>query len=276
MHPILSVEPAKESPAFTPVRKTLENLLDSLKASQAITQASVYLREFDQGDWICLNPREKYHPASLMKVALLISYLRVAQSNADMLKETLLFDKPDSVVINPQFYAGPSIQPGKQYTIHELLYYMIAYSDNNATWLLSQHIDNNQLKTVFADVGLPEPLSDDLKFTMTTQDISVFFKIIFNSTYLSPEYSEYAAQLMGNCSFHDGFVRGLPENTRIWHKFGEWRSAGHDFELHEAGVLFIKDKPYLLTVMTRGKDTTKLAQAIGAIANKVYIGVSGP
>ncbi|HNM27553.1 MAG TPA: hypothetical protein PKL15_19045, partial [Saprospiraceae bacterium] len=56
----------------------------------------------------------------------------------------------------------------------------------------------------------------------------------------------------------------------LWHKFGEWRQVGYDYELHESGVFYIGDQPYLLTIMTKGKDTDKLAESIRILSGKVY------
>lgn len=272
----LSVERIDESPVFDPLKFDLARLVDSLKNGGALTQASVYIREFDHREWMALNKDEQYHPASLMKVPLLICCLQTLQLNPSLFDQKLVYDKPDSVQINPQFYAYPTIQPGKSYSVHELLYYMIAYSDNNATWLLARHFDTSRMKKLFADFCLPEPVPDDLKFTMSAKDYSTFIKAIYSCSLLSPEYSEYAADLMSNCSFREGFAKGFPEGTRMWHKFGEWRSMGFDYELHESGIVNIKDKPYLITIMTKGRDTEKQAEIIRLISRRIYDKIPTP
>jgi len=272
----LSVERADESDLFNPMKAALEPLINDLRRDGAATQISVYIREFEQRGWMALNPDERYHPASLMKVALLISYLQAAQADPPLLKKELVFHQPTHGQINPQFYPAASIQPGKKYTIHDLLYYMIAYSDNNATYLLASHFDNSRLKKLFSDFCLPEPIEDDLKFTLTAKEASVFCKAIYSSACLSPEFSEYAADMLSNCSFQEGFVKGFPPDTKMWHKFGEWRHTGQDYELHESGLVFIKDKPYLITVMTKGKDTTRLAECIQAVSRMIYEKIPSP
>lgn len=276
IRPLLSIDQSCESAKFEPLKANLTTLLDNSKREGDITQASVYLRKFKQGEWFALNDEERYHPASLMKVALLLSYLRMAEATPGLLTQKWVFEKPRSVEINPQYYAAPTIEEGKAYTVHELLYYMVAHSDNNATWLLTSKLDVSVTKKLFADLGLPEPVEDkdDLKFTLTAKEYSVFFKAIYNSACLSPEYSEYAAALLSNCTFKEGFAKGFPENTEMWHKFGEWRSAGQDCELHESGVVYIHDVPYLVTVMTKGKDTDRLAKTIRAVSKVIYENVS--
>ena len=268
------MEPKHESKKYGVLKSKLADLLENLKKEGAISEASVYLKELERGEWISLNGEERYRPASLMKIPLLLSYLRMAEATPGLLTQKLVYKKPDSVTISTQFYAPPAVQPGKEYTIHELLYFMVAHSDNNATWLLASKFDASVTKKLFDDFGLPEPVDDDEKFTLTPKECSVFFNAIYNVAYLSPEYSEYAAALLSNCTFQEGFVKGFPKDTKMWHKFGEWRGVGHDSELHESGIVYIHDKPYLLTVMTKGKDTDKLAEAIRAISQKTYEYVS--
>jgi beta-lactamase class A len=54
------------------------------------------------------------------------------------------------------------------------------------------------------------------------------------------------------------------------HKFGE---AGNQFEkqLHETGIIYLNSNPYLLSVMTKGKDNAQLSKLIGEISAAVYL-----
>lgn len=269
VRPPMTMEPVCESKTLLPLRKELARLTDSLKNTGVIRQASVYVREFERGEWLSVNDAERYHPASLMKIALMLSILQMTEANPGLLKENLAYEKPRSVEITPQFFNYPAIEAGKSYTVHELLYYMIANSDNNATWLLSGRVDFALTKKLFADLGLPEPATDDLKFTLTARECAVFFDVIYNAALFGPEYADYAARLLSNCAFREGFRKGFPENTRMWHKFGEWRHAGHDYELHEAGVVYLRERPYLVAVMTRGTDTEKQAAAIQVLTRAI-------
>ncbi len=276
--PVLSVERRVEAPYFMPLKEKLNSLIETLKKQGDVNDVSVYLAEFDHYDWMSINTGERYHPASLMKVAMLICYLRMAESNPGLLEKELLFEQPPAGKISEQYYKGLSIEPGKKYQIQQLLTYMIAYSDNNATWVLSQYFDPQLLRKLFVDLGLDPPVADEASFTMTAKDYTTFFDAIYNSSYLTPEYSDYAAELLKNCSFGDGFVKGigLDRDSLMWHKFGEWRLAGHDFELHESGVIHVKGKPYLLTIMTRGKNTPNLAKSISLLSQTVYESLATP
>jgi beta-lactamase class A len=271
--PLLSVEPECESKRFAGLRSNLHHLVDSLQSAGCLAQASVYLREFDHGEWMSVNGDVAYHPASLTKTALLLACLRLAETYPGMLTQKVRYDPPDSVQINPQYFQGESIRPGQTYTVHELLYYMIAHSDNHAAWVVASRIDAATLRKMFSDLGLQEPHLDDLQFKMTAKECSTFLKAIYNVAYLSPEYSDYAARLLSECQFKKGFVRGLPQGTKLWHKFGEWNAPQHLNELHESGVIYLREKPYLLTVMTKGKNNDQLAESISKITEETAEGV---
>lgn len=174
--PVLGVEPANESTRFSPIKTHLISLIDSLKKAGIADEVSVYLREFERGNWIAINPEAKYHPASLMKVALMLCYLRKAEADPRMLEQKLLFEKPAKDEINAQFYPTSSIESRKSYSIHDLLYYMIANSDNEATWLLASHFDYAELLKLFQDFGLPKPELDETKFTISPKEYSYFFQ----------------------------------------------------------------------------------------------------
>jgi hypothetical protein len=62
--------------------------------------------------------------------------------------------------------------------------------------------------------------------------------------------------------------------VKVAHKYGE-RGIYEDtqltgIELHDCGIVYAPGSPYYLCVMTRGKDTSKLAKVIASISAAVY------
>ncbi len=55
----------------------------------------------------------------------------------------------------------------------------------------------------------------------------------------------------------------------IAHKFGE-SGTPIEMQLHESAIVYLKNKPYLLTVMTKGKDNKTLSKLIGEISAVTY------
>lgn len=269
--PLLFVEKDCESPNLKPIKDKLSQQIEEFKKNGDILSASVYLRVFDHGEWTGVNINQAYHPGSLFKIPILIAYLRMAESDPGLLDRIYLFERPKGKVWPVQNYLADTIQEGKRYTVRELLRYAVAYSDNNAHYVLSQHLDEKVLEDLFIDLGLGLPVRDeeDGLIHISAKSYSAFMKTLFNSTYLNPKLSDFAMSLMGECSFKDGFIQGLPANTKVAHKFGEWDNT-QEFELHESGVIYVQNRPYLLTIMTKGKSRARLPLVISNLTKTVY------
>lgn len=271
IQPVVSVGPQEESNKLFPLKNQIEDLIDSLKNAGIASDVSVFVKNFKRGRWISINEKEQFHPASLMKVPLMLAVLKIAQASPGMLEQKIVYKKQPEKLIYQQHFQGPAISEGKTYTVHDLIYYCAANSDNNATHALESNIDLTNVVKLFHDIGLPDPDLQNRDFTIGAKEYSSFMETIFNSAFLSPEYSEYAAEMLANCSFKEGFSKGLPEGTKLWHKFGEsTRPDSPVVELHESGVIFVNGKPFLLTVMTRGKDLEKLTTVLQKISRVTY------
>lgn len=272
--PLLFIDRECESKRFAPVKTAVSQAFEQLKAAGIIASASVFVRDFEQGDWMGVNENEPYRPGSLFKVPILMAYMRMAEDHPALLDKSFVFELPKDKVLPPQNYVSGSIKTGQKYTVRELLRYAVSHSDNNAYWLLTQHLNATVLENMFIElgVGLPIPDESDNQFRTTAKSYSVFINTLYNSSYTAPRYSEFAMSLLGESSFKEGFVAGLPPGTKVAHKFGEW-DDGQIFELHESGIIYIENKPYLVTIMTRGASREKLPPAIGAITRTIFEGL---
>lgn len=74
---------------------------------------------------------------------------------------------------------------------------------------------------------------------------------------------------MSQTEFKEGLNRGLPAEITVAHKFGE-RDLGQQKELHDCGIVYYPNQPYLLCVMTKGADFDDLSETIGEISKLVY------
>ena len=266
--PLMFVDDEYESEQLMSLKQNISAIIDRYKTLGDITSASVYLRVYNHNEWICVNENEKFDPGSLFKVPILIAILKQNELNPGFLNKQISYNQRIDAGKNVAF-ASKTIQLGQSYTIKELLDYMIKYSDNNATILLEKNLEPKILQRLFSDFSLEVPNIYASQYLFTTKDYSYFMRAIYNAAYLSIDDSEYAGELLSQCDFKEGILLGLPPNTKIAHKFGE---AGNQTEkqLHESAIVYLENQPYLLTVMTKGKDNKKLSQLIGEISEKVY------
>jgi beta-lactamase class A len=266
--PIIDARQECESKAFLPMKKDISKQIDSFKSDGTITTASLYLEDFKQNDWINYNEGEKYDPGSLLKVPLLMAYLRMDETSPGVLNKELLFDRIHSSDKHPVFLSK-AIELGKKYTVRELLRYTIAYSDNEAYALLCDNIDVSVWKKTFTDLGLTEPDWFSPSYPLTAKSYSVFLDALFNASYLNAKNSEYASELLSQCDFHEGMKRSLPDSVMVIHKFGESGDL-QTKEFHESGIVYLQNSPYLLTIMTKGRDMAKLPKVVSMLSKTVF------
>jgi beta-lactamase class A len=265
--PIMFEDDACESDELSGLKQKVSLIINRYQSSGDINTASFYLRKCDNSDWTSFNDEERYRPASLLKVPVLMTILKMNEDNPGFLNKSLKFETEFEKTKNIA-YLSKSIELGKSYTVKELLIYMIKYSDNNATLLLENNMELGMFQKIFEDFGLPVFNPKD-KYFITAKEYSYFMSAIYNAAYLTIKDSEFAAELLTESNFKEGIVKGLPSGITVAHKFGE---SGNDVEkqLHESAIVYLNDEPYLLTVMTRGKETQKLAQLIAEISQAVY------
>jgi beta-lactamase class A len=91
--------------------------------------------------------------------------------------------------------------------------------------------------------------------------------------------SEKALRYLSRSAFRDGIVAGIPSNVDCAVKFGERTipvEAGSDNgeremkQLHEFGIVYHPNRPYLMGVMARGEDPGKLTHVIREVTTLIY------
>jgi len=268
IRPFLYGEKQCESDNLLPIKAQVEAVINSYKNSGVVSTASVYLRQLNQGDWFAIGSNEKYNPGSLLKVPELITFMKMNEKRPGLLDKKITYTQA-FVFTKHANYVSKSIEVGKSYTIRELLYYMIAYSDNNATMLLNQQMDLGIFSQVFVDLGIPSPDLTKKDIPITAKEFSFFMRVLYNASYLNITDSEYCTELLSHSDFTMGMLSGLPKDLKIAHKFGEAGDSDSSY-LSESGIIYVNNSPYLLTVMTKGKNPQALPSVIADVSKRVF------
>jgi beta-lactamase class A len=266
--PLMFVDTDCEGSNLVSTKQEIEQLILNYKTLQGVTSTSVYLRDYNNSEWISINENEMYDPGSLFKVPILMTYLKMNELSPGVLNKEIVYNQPFAINKKVAF-KSKSIQLGNKYKVKELLKYMIEYSDNNATSLLSSNINTEVFIKLFTDLDMKAPVIDAEQYQLSAQQYSYFMRAIYNASYLTIEDSEYAAELLTKCDFKDGILKGLPKDIQVAHKFGE-SGTPIDRQLHESAIVYLNDKPYLITIMTKGKDIKVLSKLMGDISQLVY------
>ena len=281
IHPLLAVERSNlETPSsgYSALQKSVQNYINSEKATGQLLDASVYFTDYKQGGGsFALNENDPYAPASMLKVVIMIGYLKESDSDPSILSDMYVYNSSlaDNLEDIP-FESTSTLIIGQSYSVNDLIHSMIINSDNGAMNVLLAHIDDSYLSQVYTELGLSGPTGDGATYTISAKDYSLFFRILYNATYLSKQSSELALSLLSQATFANGLVAGVPPGTVVAHKFGEHVNGDLDhvdsIELHDCGYIYASDAPYLLCVMTKSKTLDESEKVISNISKIIYNG----
>lgn len=235
---------------------------------------SVYYRDLNTGDWVGINDNDKYSPASMLKVIIMIGYLKRAENNPSLLSNKFTYTLDFKKVLDDKpFDSQTELKVGVSYKVNYLLDRMIIDSDNGAKDLLLSNIDDDFLNSVYTDLGLRGP-DMTTEYLISPRDYSLFFRVLYNATYLNREMSELALATLSRAIYANGIRAKVPENIKIAHKFGEHvENEGNSIksvELHDCGIVYDPGKPYFLCIMTHGQEVSILEKYIQNISDIVF------
>lgn len=249
------------------VKEFVQRQIDSGKSDKI----SVYYRDLHDGPWFGINEKQEFDPASMMKVPVMIAWLKRAEKDPMVLNRTFIYDGQIDLTVQQNIKPADAIVAGNSYTVDELLHYMLNYSDNNATSLLYRNLSTIELNDVLDGMDITNNPRDNANST-TVHGFSGFFRILYNASYLSREMSEKALQYLSLQDFPQGIAAGLPVGTAVAAKFGEhaWGERGKEKQLHEFGIVYHPKGHYILGVMTQGNDFQGQAEIISDISRIIY------
>ncbi len=259
---------------YVEFKNNLIEVINENKEKKNIADVSIYFRDLQNGPTLGINEHESFTPASLLKVPLLLAYFNLRDSISDLFNRKIYFEGANKVV-SQDIVPSRSIEVGQVYTVKDLLNYMIKYSDNQAYYVLLNYLnkispDKDLLKETYIDLGIlfPKSFIDE---TLSVKSYSSIFIQLFNSSYFSKkENSEEVLSMLSDIDWKDGLNIGIPTNIEIAHKFGERKTSKEIKQLHDCGIVYFLENPYLLCVMTRGDDFKKLSEFIGLVSKMFY------
>lgn len=256
-----------KEPQIIVMKKNIENVIERTKGQYS--EISVYFRDLDNGPTFGVNEKNTFAPVSLLKVPVMIAYLKLSETNPQLLEEKIDYSGESSSFNNlPE---DKILIKGSSYTIDELIYRMIALSDNASFEILASRIDPKQLKKIHQELGIVYPDQSTPIDYITVKSYAGLFRVLYNATYLNREMSEKALEYLTKSDFHLGIQAGLPKNVKTALKFGiRDLDQNGQMQIHDCGIVYASKKPYLLCVMTKGENKDTLVNLIKSISKAVY------
>lgn len=241
----------------------------SLIARDSGATVAVVLSDPLSGYSVFINPDQRFHAASTMKLPVLIELGRRIDAG-DMRWS-------DSIAVKNQF---ASIVDGSPYSLdatgdadttvyrsigawlplRQLATRMIVRSSNLATNLLIEQLGATRVTRTIRTLGADSMLvlrgvedgkayAQGLNNTTTARDLATLLLALAGGAAAGRETSAELLHILEAQEFNDGIPGGLPPGTRVAHKTG-WITA----TWHDAALVYPADgaRPYALVVLTRG------------------------
>jgi beta-lactamase class A len=273
INPLLECEQARNLLSDTelrPMRDHLEKFIGENLKQRWGDEVSVYFRELNDGLAFIIGKDSQFYPASLLKVPEMISVLKKAETDPQILTKRIAYNNPDLKSYQNTDVADKLVF-GRSYTVEDLLKRTIDYSDNVSSILLEEAISKIDRKKTYDELGIPDPyyLNDESGYMLSAELYSSFFRFLFNASYLNREMSEKALEYLSKTDYKKGLVAGVPPNLKVAHKFGLRKINGIK-QLHDCGIVYYPDHPYLLCVMTSGPIPEYLDTTIAEISGFIY------
>jgi beta-lactamase class A len=288
INPILSCEIGNQDTfkELKPIEQNVKIVVNKNLDDKSAENISVYFRLMNSGRWFGVNEDTTYAPASLLKViAMLGYYYKLAESEPNVLSQNFVYTgNLSGTGSDTETSVKEKLINGQKYSVETLIKTMITKSSNQAlnTLLGAVHgteLDalNRELKEISTDLNIPfeSTMNETEMDIMSPKTYSMVFRVLYSSTYLNRTGSENALDLLTKTDFKDGLVAELPEGLQVAHKFGVktiQSTAGGNLvkELHDCGIVYFPDHPYLICIMTRGSDYLSLEETIAEISKTTY------
>jgi beta-lactamase class A len=264
----------KSDPKISLIEQDLKTLILETPQHTDHSPIGIYFRELTYGGaTFGIHPDLHFSPASLYKLPIMMAYFKKAETNPDFLQRKIAYTTNKNTN-NSEFFKGLEyIKPGQTYTIEELIEHMIINSDNEATLLLEENIEQAITNQTYSDLGILVPNDPTAEF-VSVKDYSSFFRILYNATYLNKEFSAKALNILLQSHFDQGLTKPLPPEIKVAHKFGERTNTDNQtIQLHDCGIVYYPHHPYILCVMNKSNNFEQSAQMIQNISKTVYDGM---
>ena len=262
------------------MEKTLQKYVDNTIEDYDVTKVShisIYYKDLNSGAWIGVNEDEDFSPASLLKLPIMIASYKIAESDSTFLQQEIVYEEK-YIASDQNITPTLQLEDGKTYTIEQLIERLIKYSDNKAVEPILSEIPNEQLADIYTDLGIEVPEQNDITYELKVKDYASFFRILYNASYLNKDMSTKALKLLSEAEFDEGIVAGLPDGVKIASKFGERIFESDSIEirkqLHECGIVYHPNKPYILCIMTKGSDLVSQEKILQEISSMIYLEVN--
>jgi beta-lactamase class A len=154
-----------------------------------------------------------------------------------------------------------------RFTIQDALEKMITLSDNNAALLLTHAIKLSSVKKFLKENNFNHSHGGEIGHlpSSNSEDIVLFFDKLYHRKFANEKYTNAMIELLKKQELNTIIPKYLPSNTSIAHKTG-----AIDLFTHDAGIIFIRDYPYVLVTLSNTDSPPAAEERMARISKNVY------
>jgi beta-lactamase class A len=240
----------------------IQPLRDEFNKFEGNNNVSIYFEYLNTGANISVNKDAEFWPASLLKVPVTMAAAKKIELGQWRWDNKLVLMSGDKDEKFGTLYKQPT---GSTYTIEELVRRALADSDNTANFILVRNLELREIEDVYDHLGTSEFFSK--AGNIGAKKYSANFRALYNSSYLSEEYSQKLLDDLSQTEFDEYLKSGLPESITFAHKIG----VADDRKVYmDSGIVYVPNRPYLLTVMVSGKEKKEAENLMKIIAEQSF------
>lgn len=217
---------------------------------------------------ILISADEMMHPASTMKVPVMMEVFHQAQAGLLTLDEHLkILNSFKSIVDESKFSLDIADDSettlykriGETESIRELTRLMIVRSSNLASNILLEKVGTARVDAFIKELGIADMtvirgLEDKKAYQLninnaaSARSSTTMMRLIAEGKVVSKEACDEMLQIMLGQEFNESIPAFLPPSAKVAHKTG-WTGSF----IHDTGIVFPPSrKPYAITILTRG------------------------
>jgi beta-lactamase class A len=232
------------------------------------------IKDLTSGETFFIHGDEIMPQASSIKIAVLAAlYLQAQQGKLKLTDEYMV--RQEDLVSGSDIMLG--LTPGvTRLTLRDLATMMVAVSDNSATNVLIRRVGMDNVNSMLDGLGLHatrlrrqmmdlKAAGEGRENVSTPREMMTLLETIYRGKLLN---KDMAADFIKILSTHkeSSLLQGLPDDAQAASKPGELEAVRND-----SGIIFLKNRPYILCVMTTYlKDEKDGAAAIRKISALAY------
>ncbi|HYC00021.1 MAG TPA: serine hydrolase [Candidatus Limnocylindrales bacterium] len=270
--------PVIRKTSYAELTARVQDIIAKDQAAGGLHVATVYFRDLRGGPVWGINESINFAPASLLKLPLVMALFSLNETMPGLLDTEIEFRRArldQFEKLKQSDVPAVKLEEGKRYTVAEFARNAIVFSDNLSYYTLVDYLSNvvpdgrAHILRTFQELGVINPRNINEE-VVTARVYAALFRLLYNVSYLDADASDLLLGWLAESYFGAGLVAGLPKGTVVANKFGERTMPDGSQHLHDCGVIYFPDNPYLLCVMTKGRDQQELGRLIATISRMVW------